>query len=203
MGPGGTPKGREARRRRSLRLRGHDYAASGGYFVTICSRGRACLFGGIDDGAICLSPIGEIVSGCWLEIPQHFPDAELDEWIVMPNHIHGILILHGRGEAFASRRSSAPQDPGANASPLRITKARGTRRNSLGAIIQTYKSVSSRRVNATCGTPGSSVWQRNYFEHLIRNDEQLTRTRRYIVENPLRWELDEENPQSGVPLSGA
>lgn len=131
MGLGGTPKGREARRRRSLRLRGHDYAASGGYFVTICSRGRACLFGGIDDGAIYLSPIGEIVSGCWLEIPQHFPDAELDEWIVMPNHIHGILILHGRGEAFASRRSSAPQDPGANASPLRITKARGTRRTRL------------------------------------------------------------------------
>jgi REP element-mobilizing transposase RayT len=120
--------------------------------------------------------------------------VEPDAWVVMPNHVHGILIIVGRGEAFADSPVDSRGAPSANASPLRVSQAHGTKRGSLAAIIQNYKSVSSRLVNRARASPGVSIWQRGYYEHVIRGEDDMARIRKYISENPLHWELDEENP---------
>jgi REP element-mobilizing transposase RayT len=162
--------------------------------VTICTRGRECIFAEAVGNDVRLSLEGTIVAGCWIEIPRHFPRVALDLWVVMPNHVHGIIRLEGRGEAFGEPTVLHSQSTTPNASPLRILKPHGTARGSLGAIIQNYKAVSSRRINCVRGVTGLSIWQRSYHEHVIRGDEDLTRVRKYIIENPERWELDEENP---------
>jgi REP element-mobilizing transposase RayT len=170
--------------RRSIRLKGYDYSAEGACFVTICTRNRECLFGQIADGIMVLNEHGEIATRCWLEIPDHFPQVELDEYIVMPNHLHGVLVIRCRGEAFG-----AP-----NASPLPPQPPHGTQPGSLGAIIQNYKSISTRKINHQRKSPGTPVWQRNYYEHVVRNEKSLDDIRSYILSNPSCWDQDEENP---------
>ena len=174
--------------RRSIRLRGYDYARPGAYFVTICTRERECLFGDVVDGAMILNESGRVVESCWQILPRHFPHVRLDAFVVMPNHVHGLIVLTdfpsrprlgGRGEALA-----------ANASPLQ-----GTKPGSLGAIVQNFKSVTTRKINPIRGTPGMPLWQRNYYEHIIRNEDEWNEIRTYIAENPLRWELDENHPR--------
>lgn len=185
--------------RRSTRLKGYDYTQVGAYFVTICAHKRECLF---DD--IVLRRVAE---SCWRTIPQHFPNAVLDEWIVMPNHLHGIVVIAydvRRGEAFLGApfdakvsSSSVIELPGngvgGNASPL---PPRGVSSNSLGAIIGNYKSATTRRINTIRHTQGAPVWQRNYWEHIIRDENELNRTREYIIDNPANWDADVENPKN-------
>jgi len=149
-----------------------------------------------------LSHEGRIAAECWLDIPRLSSRLELDQWVVMPNHNHGILIISGRGEAFAEGAPRRFPGLSANASPLRVSQAHGTKRGSLAAIIQNYKSVSSRLVNHARGSSGVSIWQRTYFDHVIRGDEDLARIRKYISENPLRWELDEEDPRRLIAGGG-
>jgi putative transposase len=167
--------------RQSIRLKGYDYSQPGGYFVTICTRDRILFF---ED-----NNIKKIVETCWLEIPYHFPNVELDQWVIMPNHLHGIILLHDsrRGEAFAENIDEL-RTPTANASPLRHPK--GTTPRSLSAIVQNFKSISTRRINQLQGTPGNSIWQRGFYDRIIRNQKELDRIRHYIEENPLKWELD-------------
>jgi putative transposase len=126
---------------------------------------------------------------------------ELDVFVVMPNHLHGIIILTGRhtagrGEAFARQSQGRPQSIPANASPLR--SAHGTQPGALAAIVQNFKSVSTRKINRTRATPGMPVWQRNYHEHIIRDENEFSRIREYIVNNPLQWAVDRENPLVGA-----
>ncbi len=169
--------------RRSIRLLGCNYSGPGGYFVTICTRQRKCLLE--DERIRC------IVEAGWRAIPTHFLRIDLDEWVIMPNHIHGILLI-SRGEAFAANAGIHPSAPLAKASPLR--RACGTQRGSLGAVIQNFKSVTTRRIHQARLVTGLPIWQRNYYEHVIRDDRDLLRVRRYIADNPLAWDLDEENP---------
>ena len=166
--------------RRSIRLRGHDYREAGAYFVTVCTLRRACLFGEIVDDHLQLSPIGEIVAAAWTSTPGHFPGIDLDAVVVMPNHVHGIILIV---DSVGAK----------HASPLHIPP-RGTSPGSLAAIIQSFKSAATLAVNRSRGRPGFTLWQRGYYEHVIRDDEELNRLRRYIEENPMRWALDEENP---------
>ncbi|PIU54770.1 MAG: hypothetical protein COS88_06605 [Chloroflexi bacterium CG07_land_8_20_14_0_80_51_10] len=168
--------------RRSIRLKGYDYSQAGAYFVTICTKDRGCLFGEIIDGEMVLNPFGEVVQACWDDLPRHYPHVELDAFVIMPNHLHGIIIIR-RGEAFVP----------SNASPLH---PHGTQPGSLGAIIQNFKSVSTRKINRSTRNPGNKSWQRNYYEHVIRNEKSLNTIRCYIIENPLRWADDPENPAS-------
>jgi REP element-mobilizing transposase RayT len=156
-------------RRRSLRLQGYDYAQAGAYFTTICTQDRVCLFGAVADGAMRLSAAGELAATVWSKLPLRFPDIDLDAFVIMPNHIHGIIVLADR----------APT----------IGKVVGTFK-SLFAL-EYIRGVRSSRWPAFDGR----VWQRNYYEHVIRDETDLNRIRQYIDENPLRWELDEENPQ--------
>lgn len=161
--------------RRSIRLAGYDYSRAGAYFVSIVAKNRKALFGQVD-GGIRLNEIGEWVATWWCEIPRHFPKADIDEFVVMPNHMHGIVVI------FDGVGAGIP-DVGA-----------GIPRPYLGQIIAYFKYQSTKQINAARETPGVPVWQRNYYEHIIRNVAELERTRQYIQSNPLRWAQDIENP---------
>ena len=165
--------------RRSIRLRGYDYSQAGAYFVTVCVQGREPLFGDVVDGEMRLNNAGQMVAQCWHELPAHFPHLELDEFVVMPNHMHGIIIV---GAPFM-----APYGPGA-VNQGAINRAP----TGLGEIVRSFKALAARRIRQAGVT--AFAWQRNYYEHIIRDEEPLNRIREYIVNNPLQWALERENP---------
>ncbi len=175
--------------RQSIRLRSYDYSQPGAYFVTICSLERECIFGEIADGQIGLNALGEIVEVCWHNLPHHYSQLGLDAFVVMPNHIHGIILL---GDArTCGAEADDGHDVGArHASPLRS----GTASGSLGAVIGSFKSAAAKQINQMRGTPSALVWLRNYYEHVIRDAHELDVVRRYVKNNPAQWALDEENP---------
>jgi putative transposase len=164
------------RGRRSIRLKGYDYSQDGGYFVTVCAYGRECLFGQIENGQMQLNEYGEIVTDIWRNIPEHYQFVQLDEFVVMPNHIHGIIIISKVGAGFKP-------------APTSEVKYHG-----LSEIVRAIKTFSARKINILRNTIGLPVWQRNYYEHIIRDEDNLNRIREYIVTNPVRWHEDENNP---------
>jgi putative transposase len=186
--------------RRSIRLKGYDYSQQGAYFVTICTHQRNFLFGKIVDGEMKLNTNGEIAKGCWLSIPRHFQNVELDEFVIMPNHLHGIILivnnLETEGEALANQDSQQQQNLSSQCFAPAVAKIKinGTKSQSLAAIIQNYKSVSTRQVNRINKAKGNVIWQRNYYERIIRNEEALNNIRQYIITNPINWAEDKENP---------
>lgn len=178
--------------RRSIRWAGYDYGQAGAYFVTICTHGHVCLFGRVVGEAMELNPAGEAVWECWRAIPRHFPQVALDAFIVMPNHVHGIILIGddvgadvGANNYSPLRVSDAPGAAGHNApGPMRV---QGTSRT-VGSIVRGFKiGVTKwiRRNTAVC-----AVWQRNYFEHVIRSPRALHRIQRYIDDNPANWLRD-------------
>ena len=179
----------EKHHRRSVRLRGYDYSQAGAYFVTICTQGRACLFGDVADGEMRLNEIGNIVADSWRWLALQYDYVELDEWMIMPNHLHGIVVIidDDDGGGRGGSRTAPTGDP-RNATP---------KRKPIGGLIGAFKTVSTKHINIMRGTPGMPVWQRNYYEHIIRNEESMNRIREYIVNNPLQWQLDRENPCIG------
>lgn len=166
--------------RRSMRLRGYDYTEARAYLVTICTFERQCLFGEIINGEVNLNQNGETVCGCWNAMNAHFPYLSLDSFIVMPNHIHGIIWI-------------VDSEWARHASPLH-EQPRGPKSKSVGAIVGSFKSAVTKRINQTREKHGIPVWQRNYYEHIIRDDDDMNRIRGYIEGNPARWAEDEENP---------
>jgi len=171
--------------RRSIRLPDWDYAGTGAYFVTICTHKRLCLFGEVVDGQIRLNPWGEIARAEWFQTAVVRPYVVLydDEFVVMPNHVHGIIGIAGDG----NRRGDPSGRPYHD-------RPRGPTPGSIGAIIAQYKSIVTKRINALRNVPGAPVWQRNYYEHIIRNERDLRHIREYILNNPARWETDENHP---------
>ncbi len=169
--------------RRSIRLPQYDYTRAGAYFVTLCCHQKKCLFGEIERGIMELNAIGEVVQQVWLNLPNHFPQVELDDFVIMPNHLHGIVCLLGNDDLINSEPSITPTTQMLN----------GTIKGSLGAILQNFKSVSTRRVNKVTRNSGT-IWQRNYYERVIRGDRAYENIKRYIQQNPLKWEQDPENP---------
>jgi len=170
-------------RRRSIRLQGYDYRQAGAYFVTICARHRDCLFGDVEDGSIRLNDAGQIVVTTWRWLERQYDDVALDAWVAMPNHLHGIIVITDCGRGGSRTVPTA----GRTAAPTRNRKP-------LGRLIGAFKTVSTKQINAMRNTPGAAVWQRNYYEHIIRNDGSLNRIREYIANNPMQWEPDRENP---------
>jgi putative transposase len=265
----------EKHHRRSIRLKGYDYTQPGAYFITICTQGRECLFGEIIDGEMHLNEAGQIVVQTWQDLPNHISNVQLDAFVVMPNHVHGIIIITDRaggiGAGFKPARTTmgpgsaggagstagpgsagagsvgagsvgsgsvgsgsvgagsepAPTTigPGPTAGPGSVAGSGPTTgpgsvavvvgsgsvgSGSVGAgsepaptrsshglpeIVRQFKTFSARRINELRGTPGTPVWQRNYYEHIIRDEFSLSRIRQYIAENPARWDADQENPQ--------
>jgi putative transposase len=161
--------------RRSIRLKEYDYSRAGAYFVTIVTWQRECLFGEIEQGKMALNEIGEIVCEEWERTVMVRHNVELGEYVIMPNHVHGILSLVGATRRVAP--TSQTLQPG-----------------SLGAIMAQFKSIVTKRINGLQNVSGRPVWQRNYYEHIIRNERDMDRITRYIEANPLRWTDDDENP---------
>jgi putative transposase len=181
---------RDKYHRRSIRLKEYDYAQCGTYFVTICTQHRECLFGDIVDGGMQLNEFGEIVRDeCLKGIQEHFNNVSLDEYMVMPNHVHKIIIINSncRGEvASPSLKTRNPLTKGGETPPLCHP--------TLGQIVAYYKYQSTKYINHIRNHPGMPVWQRNYYEHVIRNESEFHRIREYIINNPLHWDDDENNP---------
>jgi len=162
--------------RRSIRIQGYDYSEGGPYFVTVCTQNRKHLFGKIVGDQIQMNEAGCLVKEFWHELPSRFP-VELDAFVVMPNHLHGIITLVGA-------QFIAPE---INPEPGAINRA-----PTLGQVMRAYKAVAARKIHLA-GLTGFA-WQRNYYEHIIRDEKSLDRIREYIHYNPLRWALDRENP---------
>lgn len=183
--------------RRSIRLKGYDYSQPGAYFVTMVTRHRECLFGEVVDGNMRLSEAGMIVKRTWLDLPNHYPHLLLDAFSIMPNHLHGICILVddlGRGGSDIPYPLQ-PEHKGEKVDPTSSeNQTRPYPRHGLPEIVRAVKSFSARRINRLRGTPGVSVWQRGYFERVIRNEREINAIRQYIQDNPLKWERDRENP---------
>lgn len=144
--------------------------------MTICTQNRECLLGKIVDGEIRLSEVGQIVADAWEWLAMRYPYVELDISILMPNHLHGIIMIHDDIRRGGSRTA-----------PTKIRKP-------LGRLIGAFKTVSTKRINESRNTPGNRVWQRNYYEHVIRNEADLAEVREYILNNPARWNEDDYNP---------
>jgi len=169
--------------RRSIRLPAYDYAQPGAYFLTVVAHQRQCLFGEIVDGQVLASPCGEAVVQEWLRSTQIRREIQLDAFVVMPNHIHGIVII---GEPIVV--GAHGRAPLLHRAPLHRPP------RSVGSFVAGFKSAVAKRINELRGTPGLPVWQRSYYEHIIRDEEELNRVRQYIADNPARWQQDPENP---------
>lgn len=185
--------------RRSIRLKDYDYTQPGGYFITLLAWQRECLFGQIVEGEMRLNPIGKVLEYYWKTLSAHF-SVEIDEWVIMPNHFHAVLIIVDDGvRAKQPGKNISAEDIRSSGrfALTEIKRPNGTVPGSLGAIIQNFKSNTTREINRQRQTPGLPVWHRNYYEHILRNDAELAQVRRYIRDNPRRWAEDEENPEPG------
>jgi len=172
----------ESHHRRSIRLKEYDYAQAGMYFVTVCAQNRECLFGEVIDEEMRLNGVGQIVEAQWQKTASLRPQIKLDAYVVMPNHFHGIIFI------LNNRRGVLQYAPTRDRQSFRSPS------QTVGAIIRGFKSAAAKEINLSRGTPGLPVWQRNYHEHIIRDENELNRIREYIVLNPARWKDDEENP---------
>ena len=168
-------------------MKDYDYSQNGYYYITICTHDRKCCFGKIINGKIQLSKIGEIVLYEWHRSPKIRHEITLDKFIVMPNHVHGIVIIDNECMMH-------PNVGATGRSPLQ--KSIGPPKKSLGAFVAGFKSITTKRINVLHNTPGIPFWQRNYYEHIIRNEDELNRIRKYIINNPLQWETDKNNPNN-------
>ena len=179
--------------RRSIRLKGYDYTQPGAYFVTICTLDRACLFGEIMQGEMWLNDCGRVAEKCWLDIPSHFPHVELDAFVIMPNHIHGILWIVETPLAMGGAKNFSPLPPTTSipslpptppiSPPTPTERPRGTSKT-IGSVVRGFKIGVTKW--ARQNTDIHIVWQRNYYEHIIRHERALNAIRQYIIENPCR-----------------
>ncbi len=173
--------------RQHTRLPGFDYRSCYAYFVTICVRDRLPVFGEVVDDAMKYSRRGVVARDCWTEIPRHHPHVTLDGFIVMPNHVHGVLLFEGDAPVVATPASPLPSTPG-------TSTPTGPASGSIGAVIGSYKSAVTRAINRLRPGAATNLWQQNYYEHVVRHDCALDRIREYMQLNPERWARDCENP---------
>ena len=179
----------EKHHRRSIRIKNYDYSKNGYYFITICSKDRECIFGNLNVGALLacaqnmieLSNAGKILDKHWNNIPNQFENVILDEYIIMPNHIHGIIIID-KDRAHDKDRAQASSAP------------------TIGKIMRSFKSKSAmeylKHIQNNDFNLSRKIWQRNYYEHIIRDDNELEKIREYIVNNPYKWDEDKDNPEN-------
>lgn len=176
-------------KRRSIRLRGYDYSQDGAYFITICTYGRECLFGSITEGELSLNEYGLAVRAEWMKTSQVRTNLETDVFVVMPNHFHAVLFI---GKTTGTARRAATDTREAFGRP---------RSDSLPTVVRSFKAAVTKLVNDLRGTPGMPVWQRNYYEHVVRGEADLEIIRDYVTGNPGKWSLDAENPDYS-PVGG-
>lgn len=200
------------RNRKSPRKKGYDYTLSGAYFVTICTHLRELTFGDVVDGEMQCTELGQIAYDGWCKTPEHFPHIEVDCFVVMPNHVHAIIIIHNSsmdelsdtdnsvGNRHACSLPSHSSQPSFNNSQSTrgIFKngqyiAPGVKSGSLGAIVGSYKSAVTKIANRTLSDPPSPLWQRFYHDHIIHHEKEFNMIRQYVLTNPARWDNDRFN----------
>lgn len=179
----------EIHHRRSIRLKGYDYSQSGYYFITVCTQGRRRLFGEIENGRMILNDAGKMIGRWWNELKNKYADIEIDEYVIMPNHCHGIIMV-GAG--------LVPAQNGINnhnvRATTRVAPTMGTA--TVGDMVGAFKSITTDEYingvkNNNWEPFGGKLWQRNYYEHIIRNETSLRNIREYIVNNPCQWQQDD------------
>ena len=148
--------------------------------MTICTKDHACLFWHVVNGEMHLNEAGEIAQRCWEDIPHHFPFVELDAFVIMPNHVHGVVVVPGRGTACC---------------PPTIEQFGKPSVGSIPTVVRSYKSSATRHINLLRAAPCTPVWLRNYYEHVVRNERELAAIREYIQANRALWDDDENNPR--------
>lgn len=171
--------------------------------MTICSHEQQCLFGEISGGEMHMNAWGEIVRDEWLRTPTMRPNVELDEYVMMPNHFHGIIVINATNDncvgADCVRPIHGAEKCGAHVgAPVQPIQGLRRKSGSLGSIIAGFKSAATKRINEVRKTPGAPVWHRNFYEHVIRNEKDLELIREYIANNPRKWDEDENNPNAGA-----
>jgi putative transposase len=162
--------------RRSIRLKGFDYSQPGAYFVTICTHNKQHILSRIENGQTILTPAGAAVRKVWLDPEWRFPSVAFLDYVIMPNHFHGIIVI----------MTPSPSRGAASSAPTSGVLT-------LGKIIRTFKSLSAIEVNRALSRRDESNWQRNYWDHIIHSAKELRAVRKYIHQNPLRWDSDPEN----------
>ncbi|MCJ7784874.1 MAG: transposase [Desulfobacterales bacterium] len=163
-------------KRKPNRLRDYDYSQDGYYFITICTRGRKEFFGNIREGKLDLNRYGETVNQSWYDLPRHYPNGSLDSFVIMPNHVHGIIVIDNENVV------------GNGLKPFPT--------HGLSEIIRGFKTFSSRKINEEIEIDNKFQWQKSFYDHIIRDERSLDLIREYVQNNPLRWDLDRENPLS-------
>jgi len=163
------------RRRKQIRLKEYNYSWPGAYFITVCTKDRMEMFGEIVEGEMIRNKYGDIVQSCWNELPGHYPNIQLDEFQVMPNHIHGIIIIIDN--TVGSRH---------------VSTLRGVH-HTLGNIVGSFKSAVTKQINDVRRQYGTRIWQIRFYDHVIRNEQSLNRIREYIRINPQQWQWDKGN----------
>lgn len=169
---------------KSVRLPHYDYATSGAYFLTLCTHDKESLFGTLADGIMHLNEYGRIIEREWLRSAEIRKELEMGAFVIMPNHLHGIVLINEDDRAHC--RAALPE-----------VYSRGSRdreARSISSFVAGFKSYTTKRINELRKTPGARLWQPNYFEHIIRNQRQFDTACEYIQTNPLRWELDKYHP---------
>ncbi len=186
----------EKHHRRSIRLRNYDYSQPGAYFVTICTYQKQSWFEEIKNGQIYLNQLGKIVADEWLKTCKIRPNFKLDEWVIMPNHFHGIVIINdysGDDQSLGAR--DAPLDLGARDAPLDLGARDAPlqqKPNSLSSCIAGFKSAVTKRINLLRQNTDTPIWQRNYYESILRDEKYLAVVREYIINNPKNWPNDRD-----------
>ena len=169
--------------RRSIRLKNYDYSENGYYFITICTKHSENYFGEIKNGKIVLNEYGNIIKNIWYALPKHFWNCKLDNFMIMPDHFHGIIIIDNDMKSEPRR--------GKVTLPLQTMPLPNNKiKCALGNIIGFFKYQTTKSINELRNTPGIPIWQRNYYERIIRDEKELYIKRNYILNNPLKWELD-------------
>ena len=197
--------GRPPGHRRSIRLPKYDYTLPGAYFITICTQDRSCLFGSIADGEMHPSPGGDMVRAIWEEVPSHYPGIRTDAFVVMPNHIHGVIVITPVG-AGPCARPRTPWSPNrerpheTGQSPTGQPQG-GAPTMSLPDVVHRFKTLTTKRYADGVKQHGwppfpGRLWQRNYYEHIVRDERELALICDYIEANPTRWAEDPENPSA-------
>ncbi|MFH1392549.1 MAG: transposase [bacterium] len=174
------------RERKLNRLSGYDYSDFGYYFVTICTQNRELFFGDVENQRMILNEFGKIADKCWRDLPNHYWNCKLDEFVIMPNHVHGIIVIDNdteNGFRFCVGNGLKPFPTNKN-------------KYSLSEMMRGFKTFSSHRINKTQNIIFRFQWQKSFYDRIIRNNSELYRIRNYIINNPLKWDFDRNNPDN-------
>ena len=177
---------------RSIRLKDYNYSKPGLYFVTICAEGRRCIFGRVASAQVELAAVGRVAHESWVAVPTHFPAVRPHTFVIMPNHVHGLIEI---GCQAGAQRAAPLQEQESDDKSRHSVKP-----ESLSAMVRSFKAALTKRARAELDWKGE-IWQRNYFERIVRGGREFSDATRYIAENPLKWMWDRENPENARNLA--